>query len=76
MVEDDLKQLLFQTDRAAGPAVAPRADLASRIRHLDRRRRRITMISEPIALAAGLMLAMGIWSWRSRRHLWNTRVLY
>ncbi|KPK77145.1 MAG: hypothetical protein AMJ79_04275 [Phycisphaerae bacterium SM23_30] len=67
MVEDDLKQLLIQTDRAAGPAVAPRADLASRIRHLDRRRRRITMISEPIALAAGLMLAMGIFFWTGKK---------
>ncbi len=59
MSKDRLSQLLQQADRAAGPAAMPGADLAERVRH-SAQQRRFAVIAEPLALAAVLMIVVGI----------------
>ncbi|MEE8451640.1 MAG: hypothetical protein V3R99_06980 [Thermoguttaceae bacterium] len=57
MNERELKRLLFEADRDAEPALPPDGRLGSRIRQLDRRRRR----RQGVALAAvGLIVGGGL----------------
>ena len=63
MVEDDLRQLLSQADRAAGPAPAPRINLADRVRRSARRRR---MAETAGPMAAVLILGVVLLHWANR----------
>jgi hypothetical protein len=60
MSDDQLTKLLQQTDRMAGQPTQVRVDLSDI--HRRAKRRRIITIAGPVATAAVLMVALGIWS--------------
>jgi uncharacterized protein YoxC len=60
MSEQEIEKLLQEADRAAGPPKRVRVDLVEIRRRA--KRRRIVNMAGPVAAAAVLMLALGLWS--------------
>lgn len=60
MSDERIEKLLQQADRMAGPPVRVRVDLSDIRRRANRRR--IVNFAGPVATAAVLMMALGIWS--------------
>ena len=60
MAEDKIKNLLRQTDRVAGRPAVP-DNLAATIRQRAKRKRFV--ILAPMAAAAVILIALGIWAW-------------
>jgi uncharacterized protein YoxC len=60
MLNDSLEKLLQEADQTAGPPKQVRVDLSEI--HNRAKRRRIVNITGPVAAAAVLMVALGLWS--------------
>jgi len=60
MTEDKIKNLLQEADRMAGQPAQARIDLSALRRRAGRRR--LASLAGPVAAAAMLMIALGVWS--------------
>jgi tetratricopeptide (TPR) repeat protein len=66
MTEDKIKNLLKDADRMAGPPILVSARLSAVVRRRAHRRHVLISISGPLAAAAVILIAAGIWNFTIR----------
>ncbi|MBN1804065.1 MAG: hypothetical protein JW837_02320 [Sedimentisphaerales bacterium] len=66
MTEDKIEKLLKDADRMAGPPAPVSAHLSAVIRRRAHRRHRLISLSAPLAAAAVIVIAAGIWNFTIR----------
>jgi tetratricopeptide (TPR) repeat protein len=71
MTEDKIKNLLKDADRIAGPPVPVSAHLSAIVRRRAHRRHMLISISAPLATAAVILIAAGLWNYTIRANQKN-----